>query len=70
MPMEKLRQCCGVDPIVVLKYFDGARYKMYKIKCPRCGIQTGAKQYYENAVREWNNTEDVHTNYDDTEGTN
>lgn len=60
--MEKLRQCCGVDPKTENKYFNGTRYKMYRIKCPKCGMKTGPKRYYEDAVREWNNPENVHAN--------
>ena len=60
--METLRQCCGVDPKTEIKYFNGTKYKMYRIKCPKCGMKTGAKRFYENAVREWNNPENVHVN--------
>ena len=62
MLMEKLRQCCGVDPIIVIEYFRNTKYKMRRIKCPKCGMMTGAKRVYAYAVREWNNPENVHVN--------
>ena len=60
--MEKLRLCCGVEPIIVIENFGDTKYKMRRIKCPKCGNQTQPKRFYSDAVREWNNPEIVHVN--------
>ena len=60
--MNELRKCCGVDPIIVIEYYPGTTYKLRRLRCPICGIQTGAKRMYMSAVEEWNNPENVHLN--------
>lgn len=60
--MEKLRVCCDVEPIIVIEHFRDTKYKMFRIKCPKCGMKTQPKKFYAVAVREWNNPENVHTN--------
>lgn len=60
--MEDLRTCCGVKPEIVIENFRNTKYKMRRIQCPVCGNKTGAKRFFADAVREWNNPENVHTN--------
>ena len=60
--MEELRTCCGVEPEVVIEYFRDTKYKMRRIKCPVCGMETQPKRFFADAVREWNNPEEVHAN--------
>lgn len=60
--MDDLRTCCGEKPIIVIENFMDTKYKMRRIQCPVCGNRTGAKRFYADAVREWNNPEKVHVN--------
>lgn len=60
--MDDLRTCCGVKPKIVIENFKDTKYKMRRIQCPVCGNRTGAKRFYADAVREWNNPENVHLN--------
>ena len=60
--MDNLRTCCNVSPIIVVEHFHDTKYKMRRIKCPKCGMTTQPKRFYADAVREWNNPEKVHTN--------
>ena len=60
--MDDLRTCCGVRPEIVIENFRDTKYKMRRIQCPVCGNRTGAKRFYADAVREWNNPEKVHVN--------
>ena len=60
--MEELRLCCGVKPVIVIENFRDTKYKMRRIKCPKCGNQTQPKKFFRDAVREWNNPENVHMN--------
>lgn len=59
---EKLKLCCGVEPIIVIENFHDTKYKMQRIQCPKCGMRTGAKRIYADAANEWNNPESVHAN--------
>lgn len=60
--MDKLRLCCDVEPIIVVENFRNTKYKMRRLKCPKCGMQTQPKKFFADAVREWNNPENVHVN--------
>ena len=60
--MDDLRTCCGEKPIIVIENFMDTKYKMRRIQCPVCRNRTGAKRFYADAVREWNNPEKVHVN--------
>ena len=59
---EELRMCCGVKPEIIIEYFRDSKYKMRRLRCPKCGMRTAAKKFYVDAVREWNNPETVHVN--------
>ena len=56
---DEIRLCCGVKPEIVIEYFRDSKYKMRRLRCPKCGNQTGAKRFFADAVREWNNPEKV-----------
>lgn len=58
----KLRLCCNVAPEIVIEYFKDTKYKMRRIRCPKCGQRTGAKRFYADAVNEWNHPQSVHLN--------
>lgn len=60
--MDELRKCCGVNPEIVIENFRDTKYKMRRICCPNCGNRTGAKRFYADAVREWNNPETIKLN--------
>lgn len=59
---DGLRLCCNVRPEIVIGYFRDTKYKMRRLRCPKCGSQTGAKRFYADAVSEWNYPEKVHVN--------
>lgn len=60
--MEELRMCCGVEPVIVIENFRDTKYKMRRIRCPICGMETQPKRFFADAAREWNHPEKVHTN--------
>ena len=53
---------CGEPPEVVKVYYPGTKYRMYKIRCKKCGISTGAKRRLNDAIQEWNNPFTVRLN--------
>lgn len=59
---DELRLCCSVQPVIVIEHFRDTKYKMRRLRCPKCGRQTGAKRFYADAVLEWNYPEKVHVN--------
>jgi len=60
--IEKIRMCCGVKPEIVIEYSRNSKYKMRGLRCHKCGMRTGAKRFFADAVREWDNPETVHVN--------
>lgn len=46
---------CGETPEIVKVYYPGTKYRMYIIRCKKCGISTGDKRRLDDAIREWNN---------------
>ena len=61
--MDDLRKCnCGGEGEIVKEFYPNTKYKLYRIRCKSCGIQTAAKWKVDLAVKEWNNPISVHLN--------
>lgn len=54
--MEELRKCnCGSEAEIKTEVYPNTEYKMYRICCKSCFVQTEAKRKLDVAIREWNN---------------
>lgn len=53
--MNELRKCCGVEPEWVEEFYPNTKYRMWKIRCPKCGVEIAmACRKKDQAVWEWN----------------
>lgn len=54
--MEDLRKCnCGGEAEVTTEFYPNTKYKMYRVRCSACQLQTTAKRRLKDAIDDWNN---------------